>query len=645
MAARRLRVVPLARKPKPLLDKSEAKKRLGIPEHETLVCSFGMVDKLKLSDRLMWAWQHTVSGTEGNARLVFAGSDLKRMVPEFLAGRGSRRKNIRATGYVPAQEYDLYLAACDVAVQLRKQSRGETSAAVLDCLGAGVPTIVNAHGSFVELPEDLCVRISDDFDDQDLADVIDSLVNDSGKRMAMGTEAQNYMRGSRQPSLVAQRYFETIESLYSDPDVMGRPGVVQAISEVQGNANKLDFIQAARAVALNHPIALRRDLLIDATTLQGRVCATEPQRIARELATELLKNPPVGFRTELIVRGESGFCYARKLSASFLGLDRDWLDSDSAVEPKCGDVFLGLAPNPNAWPSYEYFLDELRARNGRTVFVVYDPTPLFEPKYFTRDTGEALVGWMANVAETADGIVTTSRYASELCREWIEGRTLARCDPIDFGYFQLFSGISRRADFAETSPKRASRRKDTFLMIGALEPRSGHRQVLAAFEQLWAEGLDVGLRIVGEEGPMSDDLATQIRGHREFGGRLIWNEASTVTRDRDTFRDASAMITASEGDDIGAPYMDAAALGLGIIARDRPAMRENLNGFTHYFTGDAPDAIARAVRDWRRLRDTGTRSSGGEARVRSCDDSARQLIECAIRGSWSAHLETLDREC
>ena len=54
------------------------------------------------------------------------------------------------------------MQAADLAVQLRALSRGETSAAVFDCLAYGVPTIVNANGSMVELPEGSVLMLPDD---------------------------------------------------------------------------------------------------------------------------------------------------------------------------------------------------------------------------------------------------------------------------------------------------------------------------------------------------------------------------------------------------------------------------------------------------------------------------------------------------
>jgi glycosyltransferase involved in cell wall biosynthesis len=39
-------------------------------------------------------------------------------------------------------------------------------------------------------------------------------------------------------------------------------------------------------------------------------------------------------------------------------------------------------------------------------------------------------------------------------------------------------------------------------MVGAIEPRRGQAQALAAFERLWREGRDLNLVIVGRQGRM-----------------------------------------------------------------------------------------------------------------------------------------------
>jgi len=56
------------------------------------------------------------------------------------------------TGWLEQEVYRLYLGLLQTwTIQLRSLTRGETSAAVLDCMNYGHPTIVNANGSMARL--------------------------------------------------------------------------------------------------------------------------------------------------------------------------------------------------------------------------------------------------------------------------------------------------------------------------------------------------------------------------------------------------------------------------------------------------------------------------------------------------------------
>ena len=65
---------------------------------------------------------------------------MERLVSAFPGSR------IRLTDAVDSATYQDYLTAADCAIQLRGLSRGETSAAALDCMAHGLPLIVNANG-------------------------------------------------------------------------------------------------------------------------------------------------------------------------------------------------------------------------------------------------------------------------------------------------------------------------------------------------------------------------------------------------------------------------------------------------------------------------------------------------------------------
>ena len=67
----------------------------------------------------------------------------------------------------------------------------------------------------------------------------------------------------------------------------------------------------------------------------------------------------------------------------------------------------------------------------------------------------------------------------------------------------------------------------SFLMVGTVEPRKGHAQVLDAFERLWAHGGSQKLVIVGKPGWMLDDFVGRLKRHAERGRRLIWIERAS----------------------------------------------------------------------------------------------------------------------
>jgi hypothetical protein len=80
------------------------------------------------------------------------------------------------TDFAPREMYEKYLIAADVAVQLRTMSHGETSAAVRDCMGYGLPVIVNAHGAMAELPSDAVFMLPDEFSNNELKDAMSVFV-------------------------------------------------------------------------------------------------------------------------------------------------------------------------------------------------------------------------------------------------------------------------------------------------------------------------------------------------------------------------------------------------------------------------------------------------------------------------------------
>ena len=127
-------------------------------------------------------------------------------------------------------------------------------------------------------------------------------------------------------------------------------------------------------------------------------------------------------------------------------------------------------------------------------------------------------------------------------------------------------------------------------MIGTIEPRKGYKQTLAAFEKLWAKGVDVNLVIIGKHGWLMDEFANDLPKHPEFGKHFFW-----LNRISDEYLEAlyaagTCLLLASQGEGFGLPLIEAARRHLPIIARDIPVFREVAGDHAYYFHCDLENA-------------------------------------------------------
>jgi len=68
-------------------------------------------------------------------------------------------QHVRHLDFVPMEDFNGYLAACDIVLNLRYPTVGESSGTLLRALGMGKAVIVSDVGSFRELPDDICLKV------------------------------------------------------------------------------------------------------------------------------------------------------------------------------------------------------------------------------------------------------------------------------------------------------------------------------------------------------------------------------------------------------------------------------------------------------------------------------------------------------
>ena len=308
--ARDWRVIPSLRTPDEKLDRARCREMLGLKSDEFIVCSFGFLDPIKLNHRLLEAWLHSRLAKDAHCILVFVGENHGgeygiRLLETIRTG--GMEKRVRITGWVDMPTYRNYLTAADIAVQLRTLSRGETSAAVLDCMNHALPTIVNANGSITDLSSDAVWMLPDAFEDGQLVEALETLRQNDKRRAALGKRAQEVILTRHAPRACAEQYAEAIEHFHARSRSNAH-SLVKAIVDLDVHSpTDAECLTLAQAIAQSLPFKQpTRQLLLDISTTCRTDLKTGIERVARALVMALLESPPAGYRVEPVYLTNQG---------------------------------------------------------------------------------------------------------------------------------------------------------------------------------------------------------------------------------------------------------------------------------------------------------------------------------------------------
>ena len=626
-------VIPLLRVPNLANSRLEARQRLAIPSDDLLVCTFGVLGPTKLNHRLLDAWLASPLSTNPQAHLVFVGQNEGGEYGQALLRNiknSKARSQIHITGWADPNLFRDHLAASDMAVQLRTLSRGETSAAVLDCMNHGLPTIVNAHGSMADLDPQGVWLLQDEFTDEGLVAALTTLANDPVRRHTLGQKAQTIIHTYHAPDVCAKQYVDAIEAVYSKHS-NGLTGLIRDLSK--SARSDADLLALSANLGQSFSVKPRfRQLLVDVTGLVQGDAQTNVQRVVRSVLQEWLRNPPVGYRVEPVYStADQPYRYARRYTAGFMGIPTGVLN-DEPIDWAAGDVFFALDLQPTVQVSKADFYQDLRRQGVTVKFMVYDLLFVSQPEHFLSGAAEGFTNWLQVVGECDGAVCISKSVANELSR-WMGEQKWNR-----LRHFQIDSN-PLGADVVSTAPTsglpddaydvlRTLRQRPSFLMVGTLEPRKGHKQVLDGFERLWQSGIDANLVVVGKQGWMVEALVERVRAHGELGSRLFWLEGISDEYLEKVYAASTCLIAASYGECFGLPLIEAAQHQLPIIARDIPVFREVAGDHAFYFNAGNAGELADALIQWLSLYKAGQHPKSEEMPWLTWEESSKQLIAC-----------------
>jgi len=633
-AGRDVSIIPHLHSLPDTIDRPGARRMLGIDEDTLVIASFGIMNPKKGVDRIVDAFLDAEFDGSRDVRLVFAGPGPSGEFGDAIRrtlGAHPRGNRVSITGYLPADAYSAWLQAADIAVQLRTMTRGETSGAVLDVMAHGLPLITNAHGSNRELPTHAVCMLPEDPAAASLRSAFRALAASPSRRLELGRNAQAWIRRHHDPEKVAALYHRAIEKSLDHPvmhqkqwfDHLGKGAEKRGLT-----AARLKNVSASmQQLRLLHQESPPR-LLIDVSTLARHDLKTGIERVTREMAIQLLKNPPQGYRSELICWRDGDFYLAVDYAAGLLGL-AGAPAPDRPAEPGAGDVYLSLEWAPPLLLQAAGVFMEMKALGVRFCFTVHDLLPLYLPHCFPDGTEQKMRAWFNNIAYLADGLLCVSAHVARTVMDQLHQASIQDPPGVEWFHpgadFSVSPGTPMGVAEKRLLKKIDASPRPRLLVVGTLEPRKGHRQVLDAAENLWRRKQPVTLLVAGKEGWGVETLSASLKKHPQRHRRLFWCNAASDFLLAHLYRRADLLVAASLDEGFGLPLIEAAHHRLPILARDTPVFKEVAGDYARYFSARTGTALAEDIAVWIKDWQAGNVQPAFPLSCNSWADSAAQL--------------------
>ena len=620
--------------------KQEAEQHL-VTHHQPVINASIAADSMFIDQQLTFAEQHIIRQQLGiNTQFILytGGADTRKNLPALIqayallpdelrrdyvlviAGRippaiviqlhavmsaqQLRSEDVLFMGYVSDQELVSLYNTCQLFV-FPSWHEGFGLPA-LEAIRCGAPTLVANRSS---LPEVVGSNdaLFDPFNPEDLAVSMQRVLTDNEFRQQLCAQ-------QKQHSTVfdwvhtAKLTLQALESLASD----AVDSATKLLTADEIKQQLLDRLLAEPMAAEQHQRLTecisktftppqQHTLWVDISELYRHDARTGIQRVTRSLLQQLLRSPPIGFKTIPVYGSTDTQGYA--VAKTFL--PEQYKSSVTAlpsglISHQAGDIFLGLDLQHHVSLAQAPYLQNMQTKGVHIHFIVYDLLPINLSHTFPTGVAELHATWLRHIVSFGQ-VLCISKAVSQELKDWLKQQhitTSAAPSWFHLGADIQSSQPSRGLPDNHLSLLEQWRATPSFINVGTLEPRKGQAQALDAFELLWAKGYSANLILIGKQGWQTEQLAQRIEQHPQLNQKLFWlNNASDEFLEQ-IYSVCSALLATSLGEGFGLPLLEARSHQVAIIARDLPVFREVLDNHGYYFSGQHGNDLAIVIEQY-----------------------------------------------
>jgi SAM-dependent methyltransferase len=177
--------------------------------------------------------------------------------------------HVRHIPFAPIDDFNGYMSACDVVLNLRYPTVGESSGTLLRALGLGKAVVVSGVGSFNEYPDEICLKAPVDASEEDyIFEYLNLLFSRPEVAQALGARAREWVERECNWQSVAARYADFLSAIVEgrewNPPQSESPPAPEPPIEVPGEyiAGWTDPQDSGRTYVETHITRLERTLAI-----------------------------------------------------------------------------------------------------------------------------------------------------------------------------------------------------------------------------------------------------------------------------------------------------------------------------------------------------------------------------------------------
>ena len=194
-------------------DRMAYRARLGLNERTPLIGIFGFLKPYKRVAESLRAFRRLIR-LAPDARMILVGETHPELPLDSTISSLGLSAHVRRLGFTPIEDFNGYLGACDIVLNLRYPTVGESSGTLLRALGMGKAVVVSDVGSFREYPDEICLKAPVDAGEEEhLFEYLNLLVSRPELARALGARAREWVERECHWGLVAERYASFLQAV------------------------------------------------------------------------------------------------------------------------------------------------------------------------------------------------------------------------------------------------------------------------------------------------------------------------------------------------------------------------------------------------------------------------------------------------